>query len=178
MAALGVSAGHGLGAGTPSPARVPDSPAPLSPPRAAANPTPPRAAIPSPRQVPTTRALSLVTTGDSVMRDMFYNGDAKFEPGAVVCRVAPSFVRWARASRADHQGAPPAVDGGPVLGTVAAVSTHVLPDAKRGMSCTCAPAFKRHKRTMTPKRAGLARSTAPAPVTKWSPCWCARLLIT
>jgi hypothetical protein len=28
-------------------------------------------------QVPTTRALSLVSTGDSVMRDMFYNGDVK-----------------------------------------------------------------------------------------------------
>lgn len=44
--------------------------------------------------VPTTRALSLVATGDMVMRDMFYNGDVKFEPGAVVCRVAPSFVRF------------------------------------------------------------------------------------
>jgi hypothetical protein len=28
-------------------------------------------------QVPTTRALSLVNTGDKVMRDMFYNGDVK-----------------------------------------------------------------------------------------------------
>lgn len=44
--------------------------------------------------VPTTRALSLVTTGEDVMRDMFYNGDAKMEPGAVVCRVAPSFLRF------------------------------------------------------------------------------------
>ncbi len=44
--------------------------------------------------VPTTRALSLVETGDKVLRDMFYNGDAKFEPGAVVCRVAPSFIRF------------------------------------------------------------------------------------
>lgn len=25
---------------------------------------------------------------------MFYNGDVKHEPGAVVCRVAPSFVRF------------------------------------------------------------------------------------
>jgi hypothetical protein len=25
---------------------------------------------------------------------MFYNGDAKMEPGAVVCRVSPSFVRF------------------------------------------------------------------------------------
>ena len=44
--------------------------------------------------VPTTRALSLVTTGDSVVRDMFYDGNAAPEPGAIVCRVAPSFIRF------------------------------------------------------------------------------------
>jgi uncharacterized protein YdiU (UPF0061 family) len=44
--------------------------------------------------VPTTRALSLVATGESVMRDMFYDGRAKPEPGAIVCRVAPSFLRF------------------------------------------------------------------------------------
>lgn len=44
--------------------------------------------------VPTTRALSLVTTGDQVMRDMFYNGNPAFEPGAIVLRVAPSFLRF------------------------------------------------------------------------------------
>ena len=43
--------------------------------------------------VPTTRALSLVTTGEQVMRDMLYNGNKQLEPGAVVCRVAPSFIR-------------------------------------------------------------------------------------
>jgi len=43
--------------------------------------------------VPTTRALSLITTGDDVVRDMFYDGRPKAEPGAVVCRVAPSFLR-------------------------------------------------------------------------------------
>jgi serine/tyrosine/threonine adenylyltransferase len=43
--------------------------------------------------VPTTRALSLVKTGDLVMRDMFYNGNAQYEQGAIVCRVAPSFTR-------------------------------------------------------------------------------------
>ena len=41
---------------------------------------------------PTTRALSLVGTGDAVMRDMFYNGNVKPEPGAIVCRVAPSLL--------------------------------------------------------------------------------------
>lgn len=44
--------------------------------------------------VPTTRALSLVATGEAVMRDMFYDGHPQAEPGAVVCRVAPSFIRF------------------------------------------------------------------------------------
>ncbi len=44
--------------------------------------------------VPTTRALSLMLTGEEVIRDMFYSGDPKPEPGAVVCRVAPSFTRF------------------------------------------------------------------------------------
>jgi uncharacterized protein YdiU (UPF0061 family) len=44
--------------------------------------------------VPTTRALSLVATGDLVVRDMLYDGNARPEPGAVVCRVAPSFTRF------------------------------------------------------------------------------------
>lgn len=44
--------------------------------------------------VPTTRALSLVTTGDVVERDMFYDGHPQDEPGAIVCRVAPSFIRF------------------------------------------------------------------------------------
>lgn len=44
--------------------------------------------------VPTTRALSLVTTGETVLRDMFYDGHPVHEPGAVVCRVAPSFTRF------------------------------------------------------------------------------------
>ena len=44
--------------------------------------------------VPTTRALSLVLTGEPVVRDMFYDGHPKSEPGAIVCRVAPSFTRF------------------------------------------------------------------------------------
>ncbi|HID36280.1 MAG TPA: YdiU family protein [Ghiorsea sp.] len=44
--------------------------------------------------VPTTRALSLCATGDEVWRDMFYDGNAEYEQGAVVCRVAPSFLRF------------------------------------------------------------------------------------
>jgi serine/tyrosine/threonine adenylyltransferase len=44
--------------------------------------------------VPTTRALSLVSTGEPVLRDMFYNGNAAYEPGAIVMRVAPSFLRF------------------------------------------------------------------------------------
>lgn len=44
--------------------------------------------------VPTTRALALVGTGEPVMRDMFYDGRPEMEPGAIVTRVAPSFVRF------------------------------------------------------------------------------------
>ena len=44
--------------------------------------------------VPTTRALSLILTGEQVERDMFYDGRVEEEPGAVVCRVAPSFLRF------------------------------------------------------------------------------------
>ncbi|MBP7930444.1 MAG: YdiU family protein [Acidimicrobiia bacterium] len=55
--------------------------------------------------VPTTRALSLVATGDDVVRDMLYDGHPAPEPGAVVCRVAPSFIRFGNfelpASRGD-----------------------------------------------------------------------------
>lgn len=44
--------------------------------------------------VPTTRALSLVATGEAIERDMFYDGHPRDEPGAVVCRAAPSFIRF------------------------------------------------------------------------------------
>jgi uncharacterized protein YdiU (UPF0061 family) len=44
--------------------------------------------------VPTTRALSLVKTGDRIERDMLYDGHPRLEPGAVVCRLAPSFLRF------------------------------------------------------------------------------------
>ncbi len=44
--------------------------------------------------IPTTRALSVIATGELVERDMFYDGHPKDEPGAVVCRVAPSFLRF------------------------------------------------------------------------------------
>ncbi|WP_194852233.1 protein adenylyltransferase SelO [Nonlabens antarcticus] len=44
--------------------------------------------------IPTTRSLSLALTGEQVMRDAFYDGNAAYEKGAVVCRVAPSFLRF------------------------------------------------------------------------------------
>lgn len=44
--------------------------------------------------VPTTRSLSLMLTGDQVLRDMMYDGNAAYEKGAVVCRVSPSFIRF------------------------------------------------------------------------------------
>jgi len=57
--------------------------------------------------VPTTRALSLCLSGEMVWRDMFYDGNPEQEPGAVVCRVAPSFLRFGNfqlfAARKDQQ---------------------------------------------------------------------------
>lgn len=44
--------------------------------------------------VPTTRALSLALSGDQVLRDVMYNGNPEYEKGAIVCRVAPSFLRF------------------------------------------------------------------------------------
>lgn len=54
--------------------------------------------------VPTTRALSLVLTGDDVLRDMFYDGNAKQEPGAIVCRVAPTFIRFGHFQLCAYRG--------------------------------------------------------------------------
>lgn len=57
--------------------------------------------------VPTTRSLSLCLTGDNVMRDVMYDGNPAFEKGAVVCRVAQSFIRFGNfqifASRKDTE---------------------------------------------------------------------------
>ncbi|MDO8208363.1 MAG: YdiU family protein [Gallionella sp.] len=57
--------------------------------------------------IPTTRALSLIASGDRVMRDMFYDGNPGLEPGAIVCRVAPSFIRFGNfeilAARGEHE---------------------------------------------------------------------------
>jgi uncharacterized protein YdiU (UPF0061 family) len=44
--------------------------------------------------VPTTRSISLSLTGDEVLRDVMYNGNSAYEKGAVVCRAAPSFIRF------------------------------------------------------------------------------------
>ncbi len=44
--------------------------------------------------IATTRALSLISTGEQVVRDMFYDGHPTLEPGAIVCRVAPTFLRF------------------------------------------------------------------------------------
>ncbi len=54
--------------------------------------------------IPTTRALSLVGTGDRVMRDMLYDGHPAYEPGAIVCRVARSFLRFGNFEIFAHRG--------------------------------------------------------------------------
>lgn len=56
--------------------------------------------------VPTSRALAVLTSGQQVLRDMMYDGNAALEPGAIVCRVAPSFIRFGNfqihAARKEH----------------------------------------------------------------------------
>ncbi|SNR90451.1 YdiU family protein [Flavobacterium sp. ov086] len=44
--------------------------------------------------IPTTRSLSLMLSGNEVLRDILYNGNPAYEKGAIVCRVAPSFIRF------------------------------------------------------------------------------------
>ena len=44
--------------------------------------------------VPTTRALTLVLTGDEVLRDVLYDGNSAYEKGAITARVSPSFIRF------------------------------------------------------------------------------------
>ena len=57
--------------------------------------------------VPTTRALSLSVSGDQVLRDVMYNGNPAYEKGAIVARVAPSFLRFGNyeilVARKDHE---------------------------------------------------------------------------
>ena len=36
----------------------------------------------------------LALSGDQVLRDVMYNGNSAYEKGAIVCRVAPSFIRF------------------------------------------------------------------------------------
>ena len=43
--------------------------------------------------VPTSRAASLIVSPDTVMRDIFYNGNAKPEKCAVVLRIAQNWFR-------------------------------------------------------------------------------------
>ena len=44
--------------------------------------------------VPTTRSLSLMLSGDQVLRDIMYDGNSAYEKGAIICRVSPSFIRF------------------------------------------------------------------------------------
>ncbi len=44
--------------------------------------------------VPTTRSLALLETGEQVVRDVLHDGNPALEKGAIVCRVAPSFIRF------------------------------------------------------------------------------------
>lgn len=57
--------------------------------------------------IPSTRALSLMLSGDQVLRDILYDGNPEYEKGAIVCRVAESFIRFGNfeifTSRGDYK---------------------------------------------------------------------------
>lgn len=44
--------------------------------------------------IPTTRSVTLCTTGETIARDVFYDGNITMEQGAIVCRAAHSFIRF------------------------------------------------------------------------------------
>lgn len=44
--------------------------------------------------VPTSRALCLIATWSTVIRDVMYDWNPRLEAWAIVCRVAPSFIRF------------------------------------------------------------------------------------
>lgn len=54
--------------------------------------------------IPTTRALSLSVSGEQVVRDMLYDGNAAYEKGAVMTRTAPSFLRLGHFELLSAQG--------------------------------------------------------------------------
>ncbi|KEY18005.1 protein adenylyltransferase SelO [Kaistella antarctica] len=54
--------------------------------------------------VSTTRALSLSFSGEQVVRDMLYDGNAAYEKGAVMTRVAASFLRFGHFELLSAQG--------------------------------------------------------------------------
>ena len=64
--------------------------------------------------IPTTRALSLMTSGNKVLRDVLYDGNPAYEEGAIVSRVATSFLRFGNyqifAARQDHKNLKQLVD--------------------------------------------------------------------
>lgn len=43
--------------------------------------------------IATSRAAAIVASKDMVIRDQFYNGRIKYEPAAVVLRLAPTWFR-------------------------------------------------------------------------------------
>jgi len=44
--------------------------------------------------IATTRSVTLCTTGETIARDVFYDGNVTMEQGAIVCRAAHSFIRF------------------------------------------------------------------------------------
>ena len=93
--------------------------------------------------VPTTRALCLVATGEEVIRDMFYDGHPRAEPGAIVCRVAPSFIRFGNFELPASRGDATLVKSSSISRFAAISRICSPPTATR--SCTASCRSRRHR---------------------------------
>ncbi|MFK8161659.1 MAG: YdiU family protein [Lewinella sp.] len=87
--------------------------------------------------VPTTRSVSLMLSGDEVLRDMMYNGNAAYEKGAIVCRAAPSFVRFGNFQIFAHRG-----DVGSLKQLTDYTIKHFFPEIEQGTKAGYIAFFK------------------------------------
>jgi uncharacterized protein YdiU (UPF0061 family) len=98
--------------------------------------------------VPTTRCLSLTLTGAGVLRDVYNLNAMKMEAGAVVSRVAPTFIRFGTFQLPPARGdAEAAALSAPL---VAYVLLHHMPEAAAAaaMDDACPPALAMLRQTV------------------------------
>jgi len=104
--------------------------------------------------VPTTRCLSLITTGAGVLRDVYNANAMRMEAGAVVSRVAPSFIRFGTFQLPPARGdAEAAALSAPLVDYV--IRHHMTQDLK-GNGGECPPALAMLRSTVAATAAMVA----------------------